>query len=130
MGQTPDTLKPDNPAVAKHRIEELRAEMSTALDELARRRHELLDWRLQLRQHRRLVNIVAGSLVFTVVLVGVVMYRKREARLSRVERLTLAVRQAWYGPEKKSRTKDVAAAGLRGAASSAGKRLGERLIVT
>lgn len=62
----------------KREVEEIREEMTPVLDELDHRRHEMMDWRLQLR--RRGPTIAKGVLALVAVLTVVRLVRHRARR--------------------------------------------------
>src|SRR5207249_196310 len=85
----------------EHRADVARARLLGTLDELDRRRHELFDWKLQLRRHSGEVLGTLGGIVAGVALTaGIVAYRvsSRERRLRR-ERWH-AFDRLWRHPER------------------------------
>lgn len=114
-------------------IEHLRTRLDRSLAELDRRRHELMDVRLQMRRHP-LVFAGAGAVV--VLLLGGVGYsiyrsRKREQLPQKARRLRIAMGRAVDKPEKVARgeapvwEKIVGAVGVT-IATSLAKKLVER----
>jgi len=74
----------------EHDIERLRDGMTKIAHELDVRRHELFDWRLQLRRHSTAVLIAAGSVVLLAGgTVALTLWSKsrRERPLNRVKRV-------------------------------------------
>jgi hypothetical protein len=69
------------PEKIEREIESLRGEIDDLVDELDRRRHDALDWRLQLRKHGKPIAIGAGMLL-AVALVARGLRRKRRPLLS------------------------------------------------
>ncbi len=128
MGETPHTLTPKTVSESERRIDQLRDEMSVAVDELSLRGHRMLDWRSQLRRHRGLIAGVAGALVLTAAVAGFIAYRRRRSPVGRLELLARSLRRGWGPSERRGRTKDVAAAGARSAATTAGKGVGRRVV--
>jgi hypothetical protein len=53
----------EEPRRIEREIDALRTELDGLVDELDRRRHDALDWRLQLRKHRGAVALGAGALL-------------------------------------------------------------------
>jgi len=78
-----------------------RARLLGTLDELDRRGHELLDWKLLLRRHSREVSGALGGLAAGVVATaGIVAFREgRRERRRRQERWR-AVDRLWHHPER------------------------------
>lgn len=77
-----------------------RARLARTLGALDRRRHELVDVRLQLRRHASAIALAAGvglSVLGIVIAIDVVRARRRAKRTPRA-RLELA-RRAWRRPE-------------------------------
>lgn len=58
-------------------VEKARADLGTYLAEIDRRRHEALDWRLQLRRHRTAVTLVGAALAAGVGLAVAAFVRRR-----------------------------------------------------
>jgi hypothetical protein len=93
------------PREIEHDIEHLRTRLDRSLAELDRRRHELMDVRLQMRKHPR-VFIGAGAVV--VLMLGGVAFavyrsRKREELPQKARRLRIAVGRAVDEPHKVAR---------------------------
>lgn len=66
---------------AEAEIERLRAALSEVAHELDVRRHELLDWRLQLRRHWLAATVTAGALL--AVTGGLILWTIEERRRPR-----------------------------------------------
>ena len=77
MGQRENGVSGDEPApvAIEREIGELREDLDQLVDELDRRRHDALDWRLQLRKHARPIAVGA-----CVVLGGAVLIAARRRR--------------------------------------------------
>ncbi len=58
-------------------IEKARSDLGAYLAEIDRRRHEALDWRLQLRRHRTAVTLVGAGLAAGLGLAIAVLVRRR-----------------------------------------------------
>jgi len=58
--------KPRPPEVLEHDVERLRGNLTIIVSELDRRRHELTDWRLQLKRHALAIGLAAGGLALVV----------------------------------------------------------------
>lgn len=121
------------PREIEREIEHLRLRLDHSLAELDRRRHELMDVRLQMRRHPA---IFAGAGAVVVLLLGGVGFaiyrsRKREELPQKARRLRIAVGRAVDEPEKVARgeapvwEKIVAAVGVT-IATSLAKKLVER----
>jgi hypothetical protein len=65
------------PEDLERRVRDHRESLDAILSELDRRRHELTDWRLQLRRHRKGALVLAGALIGGVA--AYVVWRKRRA---------------------------------------------------
>ena len=77
--------------------------MPVLLGRLDRRRHELFDWRLQLRRHRgTLLSILAGALALTAGFAALSALRQRRAEraLTRGRKLRRAVARSIHDPER------------------------------
>jgi hypothetical protein len=61
-GTTHVTHEEESPARLEREVDELRDRMTGLVGELDRRRHELFDWRLQLRRHGRTLGLVGAGL--------------------------------------------------------------------
>jgi len=73
-----------SPEELKREVEEIREEMTPVLDELDHRRHEMMDWRLQLR--RRGPAIAKGVVALVALLTVVRLVRGRARRRARAAR--------------------------------------------
>lgn len=124
---------PRAPREIERDIEHLRTNLDHSLAELDRRRHELLDVRLQMHRHPA-VFIGAGA--FVVLVLGGVGYaiyrsRKREELPQKARRLRIAIGRAVDEPHKVARgeapvwEKIVAAVGVT-IATSLARKLVER----
>ena len=71
----------EEPPRLEREIDSIRGELDVLVRELDRRRHQALDWRLQLRRHQRELSIagIAGG-VAVLVLVGWSIRRRRARR--------------------------------------------------
>lgn len=93
------------PREIEREIDHLRMRLDRSLAELDRRRHELMDIRLQIRRHPQ-VFIGAGAVV--VLLLGGVAFaiyrsRKREEPIEKARRFRIAVGRAVDKPHKVAR---------------------------
>lgn len=84
MGQGTHGVKA-SPEELKREVEEIREGMTPVLDELDHRRHQMMDWRLQLQKHRPAIlkGLAAAAAMFTVV---TLTRRVRHARSARKRR--------------------------------------------
>jgi hypothetical protein len=125
--------EPRQPREIERDIEHLRVRLDHSLAEIDRRRHELMDVRLQMRRHP-LVFVGAGAVV--VLLLGGVGYsiyrsRKREELPEKARRIRIAFGRAVDEPHKVARgeapvwEKIVAAVGVT-VATTLAKKLVER----
>jgi hypothetical protein len=95
----------DPPRRMEGQIRAIRDDLGSLVSELDRRRHEALDWRLQLRRHRRPVWITAG--VVAVGLGGYAGLRRRRRRrrfAARARDLAHALRVVAQHPRALART--------------------------
>jgi hypothetical protein len=95
-----------SPRDLEQEIGEIRDELGGLVGELDRRRHEALDWRLQVRRHRRGIAIAAGATIAAVA--GVVMLRRslrrrREMPVHRAATLLHALQRIAREPEALAR---------------------------
>ncbi len=111
MGKGTPGVEPD---AIEQEIAGIRGTMGGVLRELDHRRHELLDWRLQLRRHGVAIAVGAAALGLVIVFAAT---RKRPRRpRARVEEPSMA--------------KKVLGAALASAASVGAKSFAERLVAT
>jgi hypothetical protein len=121
MRNGPTTLDPTGPVANDANREHLekkanlvRARLLGTIGELDRRRHELLDLRLQIRRHAGdLISIAGGLLVGASATAAILVLRerRRESRV-RKERLRAVVR-LWEHPERIASKKNALASALR-----------------
>jgi hypothetical protein len=86
---------------AEQKADRIRGELLRSIDELDRRRHEALDWRIQLHRNWRVLAAaggVMGALVAARLLLAKLAERRRvkHVRRERVE----ALRRFWAHPER------------------------------
>ena len=62
MGEGTNGVRP-SPEELERDVERIRDSMAGIVSELDRRRHELFDWRLQLRRHKLGIGLLAGGVV-------------------------------------------------------------------
>ena len=97
--------EPRAPREIEREIEHLRTRLDRSLAELDRRRHELMDVRLQMRKHPQ-VFVGAGAVV--VLMLGGVAFavyrsRKRQELPAKAKRLRIAIGRAVDAPENVAR---------------------------
>ena len=113
-GETPEQLERD--------VQEIRVEMNGLVGELDRRRHELLDWRLQLRKHALALTIGVGGLVCVVSgLAAIAAARKhrRQRLVAKIELFRRAISRMVEHPELVARPqRGLGTAALSAAASA------------
>jgi hypothetical protein len=76
---------PRPPDVIEKDIERMRGNLTVIVSELDRRRHELLDWRLQLKRHALAIGLAAGGIAL-VVGGSIALLMKRRRRVPRIRR--------------------------------------------
>jgi hypothetical protein len=80
--------------------------LATIVDELDHRRHELLDWRLQVQAHARTLGKAAAvAAVIGVVAIAISVRRNRQRRrlVARAERVTEALSRILEHPDRVAR---------------------------
>ena len=132
MGEAADSLK-ERELVAE--VRQIRNNLTGIVQELDHRRHELFDWRLQLRRHWGTLALVAGA--GAAILAGSFMLksrREREARkaLTKLRKIRRAAARFvddpdGVAPKEQPIYRKVVAALLTAAAATGGKKLGERV---
>jgi hypothetical protein len=128
-------LRALEPRDLEHQVEDIRSNIDDIVDELDKRRHELFDWRLQLRKHARTFGALAAVLVVT--MAGTIAFsiwqsRRRSRPLAKAKRWRSAVSRVIDHPEYLVRRDDglgrkaltaAASAFTGGVAKSAAERL-------
>jgi hypothetical protein len=133
MGEAADSL--NQPQELVHEVREIRENLTGIVRELDHRRHELFDWRLQLRRHAGFVTILAGATVLLVagsILMSVRRRRIERRTMTRVKKMRRAVARFVDDPDRvvprePAVSKKVLAAALTAAAATAGKKASERV---
>ena len=136
MAEEPNGVEHEpTPAELEREIDAIRKELDGVVAELDRRRHELTDWRLQLRRHRGKVLLIAGGLLAVVaggIVLAVRRHREREQPLSKLRRFRQAVARMIDDPDSVARSspspRDKALAAGTDVAAAAGKSLLPRLV--
>jgi hypothetical protein len=77
MGKGTDGVKA-SPEELEQEVHAIRDEMSPVLSELDHRRHEMTDWKLQLR--RRAPALIKGVAVLAALVAGFAVVKKRRAK--------------------------------------------------
>jgi len=107
MGQGKNGLGPlPPPDELEVEVERRLSDLATIVDELDHRRHELLDWRVQLQAHARTLRKAAAvAAVLGVVAMAVTIRRNRQRRrlVARAERLTEALSRILEHPDRVAR---------------------------
>jgi hypothetical protein len=127
---------PETPADKEAKIERARARLDGLVTEIDRRRHELMDVRLQLRKHTLLVALVATGAAAIITTTALLVARSRRQRNSvwgRWKRVREALARMTEHPESVARNepnlaKKIAASAGSAAASQIAKRLAERSV--
>jgi hypothetical protein len=90
------------PRDLEHQVQDIRGNIDHIVDELDRRRHDLFDWRLQLRKHALAFGALAAVLVFTMagtVALSVWQRRRRSRPMAKAKRWRSAVARVIDHPE-------------------------------
>lgn len=92
----------NEPREIESEIEHLRSRLDLSLSELDRRRHELLDVRLQIRRHPEALAVAGGV---ALLLIGGVAYsiarsHRREEPMQKARRFRIAVGRAAENPQR------------------------------
>ena len=106
MGEGTARVEEKAPRVIETEIEHLRMRLDRSLAELDRRRHELMDVRLQLRRHPA---VFAGACAVVLLALGGVAFaiwhaRNRAELPRKVRRIRIAIGRAVDVPEKVARS--------------------------
>jgi hypothetical protein len=116
----------------EHEIESIRDNLGAVVGELDRRRHELLDWRLQLRRHKKAVALFAlGTLTLIggFVALKVLRHRQRRRATDKLRRLGEALSRMIEHPEDVARpTPSVGKRILAAAGGSVTSALGKKIV--
>lgn len=94
--------EPDDPEQLERQARELRIRLDTVLAELDHRRHELTDWRLQLRRHWKKLALVGGGVLALVGGLAALRSHRRALRnrpLEKLRRLREAVARMVDDPD-------------------------------
>jgi hypothetical protein len=71
----------ESPAKLQHEVEEIRGNMDSIVSELDHRRHDVLDWRLQLQKHWVALSCVAGGvLLFAGTMIGLGIWNRQRLK--------------------------------------------------
>jgi hypothetical protein len=124
MGErTTDVSISAPPEELEHEVEGIRGNMTGIVKELDRRRHEWLDWRLQLRRHRTVLTLATAGLLLAfggALAIFVRNKRRRQRPLDKVRRLREAVSRMIEHPEHVARPQpSIGKKALAAAASAA-----------
>ena len=132
MGEAADSL--NQPKELVQEVRQIRDNLPGIVRELDHRRHELFDWRLQLRRHLGTIALIAG---ITAALVGgsiALSIRRRRIDRKAMTKLRKIRRAAArfvddpdnVAPKEPRVSRKVIAAALTAMAATAGKKVGER----
>ncbi len=125
-----------SPETLEHEVEAIRDNVTQIASELDHRRHELFDWRLQLRKHAATTAFVAAAAILAIgATIGLGRLRQRRNRrpMKKARQLRDALARVWAHPEhigqpQPTLGRKVLTAGLAGAASVAAKSLARRVV--
>jgi hypothetical protein len=103
MGQGRDDVSgADSPEVLEQEVEELRENVTEVIGKLDRRRHEVFDWRIQLKRNAVPLALTAlGFIVFVAGTAGLSAWRRRrrDRPLARARRMRAAFSRMVAHPE-------------------------------
>jgi len=97
--ENPRTPEPER---LEHEVDAVRDNIDHIVSELDRRRHDALDWRLQLRKHAVMLGLVAMGLAAAIgATIGLSIWRsrRRAGPMSKARRLRQALSRAIEHPE-------------------------------
>jgi hypothetical protein len=131
----PTELEPEQ---IEREIESLRGEIDGLVDELDRRRHDALDWRLQLRKHGKAFAIGAGVLLAVALAVRGRRRRRRPLLSDQLTTMLRGVYEVGQHPERferadeggKSLALQLAKTAALAGASVMARRMAERAVDT
>lgn len=143
MGERTDRLKALPPVSDREReapkahareveseIEDIRKRLDSTLAELDKRRHEVTDWRLQMRRHPRVVaGAGIGALALVGGLVALALLSRRRAPATRARKLRDAFGRVYENPQKVARPEPgVAVKVMAAIATAVGTSLAKKYI--
>jgi hypothetical protein len=102
MGPGKNRVGNENPDLLVKQVDMLRNDLDRIVGELDVRRHEALDWKLQLKKHWVPLAIAAGSLLAIIgASIGLSVYvkRRRDRPMNKLKRLRRAVARAIDDPD-------------------------------
>ncbi len=103
MGQERDAASgKESPEFLEQEVREIRENVTEVIGELDRRRHEVFDWRIQLRRNAvPLALTTLGFLVFVAGAAGISAWRRRrrDRPLARAKRMRAALSRMVAHPE-------------------------------
>jgi hypothetical protein len=132
MGERTDDVRDiDSPENLEQEVEDIRDNMTDIVGELDRRRHEVLDWRLQLRRRAGPLAMAAVGLVILVgSAAGLSIWRRRRRNrpVAKARRLRDALSRMIAHPELVAQPHpSIAKKALAAAASAAAARLAKTI---
>jgi hypothetical protein len=134
MGEGTNGITEPTPEELEADIDARRVHADAVLAELDRRRHEITDWRLQLRRHAPLAALIAGgALLLGAGLIALQLHRRRQRRrpIAKLGRLRQALARAIERPEQvasqPSQTNRTVAAAVSAGSTILAKALATRL---
>jgi hypothetical protein len=137
MGEGKSHVKTEeSPEQIEHEIENIRENITDIASELDRRRHELVDWRLQLKKHGPAIAMVAGGcilLLWATIQARAWQAARRRRPMARAKRYREALSRMVKHPERIARAepstgKKVAVAAATSVASTVARGVAERLV--
>jgi hypothetical protein len=135
MGEAADRVSDGAPATVRRvssEIDSLRGELGSIVAELDRRRHELLDVRLQMRRHPAVTVVAASALALVLggaLALAVRGRRQRRRPAARARQVRHALARLLAHPERVAAEPSVTARILTAAGTAAGAAMARHLVV-
>ena len=136
MGEGTTGVERRPPEQLEREIETIRGNLAEVVKELDRRRHEFLDWRMQLKRHASALWIAAagaGTIVAGMIILSIWRSQRRERPVVKAQRLRLALARMMDKPERVARprpriVRKFAAAAASAAAGLLAQKISQRVL--